>query len=109
MLQSWVNDITEAGEVDESDLVNMVSDDPRLSGVAAVDFTNAYGKFLRSASIKGMLKRAPCLAHLALSLWGSCDTLVWQRSEGQWRAGRSVRGGFQGMRFVMYMFCFALE
>ena len=104
-LQSCIQDIVQHGDVSTAVIEEA---DPRLDGVAAVDFVNAYCKFLRCKALRGMLRRTPVLAYLASNIWGCMTTTVWQRCNGQWVQSGSSRGGFQGMRFVMFLFCFSL-
>ena len=78
-------------------------------GVAALDLENAYGRFHRSSAVSGMLSRVPKLQKLVFAEWCGRSSKYWQRVDGSWRAACTSRGGWQGSRLAMIMFCFSLE
>lgn len=108
LLRKWVDHMADQGEVDEDSVQHLLLDDSRFEGVLPIDFKNAYGRFYRSSGLKGLKRKAPALAHLAVSLWGNRTNRVWQRCDGGWHLSETARSGFQGMLFAMVAFCFSL-
>ena len=109
ILQSWLHDI-EANGINDTCVDGAFTEDScRRDALLGLDMENAYGRFLRSAAIKGLDARVPDLAKLVLSEWGSMNTAYWQRADGKWRSSATARGGWQGSRLAMVTFCFSLE
>ena len=109
MLQAWIRDMLLKGDVSDVGCNGLNGDESFFERILPLDLQNAYGRFLRSAGLKGMLAHAPRLQHLVLSLWGNASNTVWPRCEGSWRSSSTSRGGFQRLRILMLMFCFSLE
>ena len=108
ILQTWLNDIESHGQVEPHAPV-VEERNPSNDVLLGLDMENAYGRFFRSAALKATVARVPELAHLVLAEWGPGRTMYWQRIDGEWKISPTMRGGWQGSRLAMIMFCMSLE
>ena len=109
ILQAWLFDIEAHGNSATCEPGSFLETNGHSDVMVGLDMENAYGRFLRSAAIRGLNARVPELARLVHAVWGQKSTTYWQRVDGAWRAATTARGGWQGSRWAMLLFCFALE
>ena len=74
-----------------------------------LDLKNAYGRMLRSRTLRAVVRRCPALAPQLAQQWSPGVTWAWARTNGVWGTFLSERGGWQGSPDSNPTFCYGLE
>ena len=79
-----------------------------IKALIGIDLQNAYGEYYRSGAIKEVMEQLPRLTGIVRSELQNGETEYWQKMDGKWVKKTMWRGGYQGKRLIIVLFCCSL-